>query len=79
MAEIVEYFDTIKENRDKIAELMHKIHKTKAGLWEEASGTVDAKKDYIKSVLADEYKEIALCEAKIEYAYNMSKLEFNDE
>ena len=57
--------------RQDIAELRKERALMKAPLWEEATGTVDAKKDYIKSKIADYDYDISRKEAKIEYSYNM--------
>ena len=60
----------IKEARIKIAEVRFRINAKKSSLWEEATGTVDAKKDYIKFKIADDLKEIELLEADIEWYNN---------
>lgn len=78
-----EYFKNIKICRDMIADTRKTINLKKASLWDEATGTVDAKKDYIKSKLAEEYQIIANAESEIEFNYNMIdvikfKLEFFD-
>lgn len=64
------FMKAIKEYRDEIADLREKRAIKKAPLWEEASGTVDAKKDYIKSKIADIDCEISKLEADIELYYN---------
>lgn len=64
------FMKAIKECRDEIADLREKRAIKKAPLWEEATGTVDAKKDYIKSKIADIDCEIAKLEADIELYYN---------
>ena len=64
------FMKAIKECRDMIADLREKRAIKKAPLWEEATGTVDAKKDYIKSKIADIDCEIAKLEADIELYYN---------
>lgn len=64
------FMRAIKECRDEIADLREKRAIKKAPLWEEATGTVDAKKDYIKSKIADTDCEIAKYEADIELYYN---------
>ena len=58
-------YKQIKEARDKIANTKFAMNIEKPQLWEEATGTVDAKKDYIKSQLANEIKEIIPCILRI--------------
>ena len=65
---------TIKKCRDKIADLKEEKALKKAPLWEEASGTVDAKKDYIKSKIADIDCEIAKLESDVELYYNQIEI-----
>lgn len=68
----IEYWDKeIWDKRNNISELLKKKAEMKASLWSEAEGTVDAKKDYIKSKTATIDDKIRLLEANIEYAYNM--------
>ena len=62
--------DLIQKARQELADLRKQKALLKAPLWEEAQGTVDAKKDFIKSKTANIDKEIAYKEAKIEYLYN---------
>ena len=62
--------DLIQKARQELADLREQKAVMKAPLWEEAQGTVDAKKDYIKSKTADIDKQIAYKEANIEYLYN---------
>ena len=69
-----DFMRVIKECRDEIADLKMKRALKKAPLWEEATGTVDAKKDYIKSKIADIDCEIAKYEADIELYYNQIKV-----
>ena len=72
MIDNIEYwYKEIFDKRNNISELMKKKAEMKASLWSEAEGTVDAKKDYIKSKTASIDDEIRLLEANIEYAYNM--------
>ena len=67
-------YKQIKEARDKIANTKFAMNTKKPELWEEATGTVDAKKDYIKSQLANEIKEISLLESEIEWYNNQIEL-----
>ena len=67
-------YKQIKECRDKIANTKFIINVKKPQLWEEATGTVDAKKDYIKGQLAEELQEIALLENEIEWSSNQVEL-----
>ena len=60
----------IEKSRKELADLQKEKALMKAPLWEEAAGTVDAKKDYIRSKTADIDHEIAYKEANIEYLYN---------
>ena len=62
--------ELIQKARQELADLREQKAIMKAPLWEEAQGTVDAKKDYIKSKTAEIDKEIAYKEANIEYLYN---------
>lgn len=70
IAEKQSCIDLIQTARKELADLKEKKAIAKAPLWEEATGTVDAKKDYIKSKIANTDKEIAYKEANIEYLYN---------
>ena len=70
IAEKESCIDLIQKARQELADLREKKAIAKAPLWEEATGTVDAKKDYIRSKLAETDKEIAYKEANIEYLYN---------
>lgn len=72
--EIEKYVKLIEEERLRIASNKLEINERRSKLWLEAEGTVDAKKDYIKSELASNYDEIRLAEAGIEFDYNMKKL-----
>lgn len=69
--EIKRHYALIFKLRQDIAELRKQKAVMKAPLWEEATGTVDAKKDYIKSQTADIDYNISLKEAEIEYSYNL--------
>ena len=71
--QIREYYDSIQENRIEIANNKALISLNKPDYWEEASSIKLAKEkeDYVKSKIADLNKDIDLCEASIEYAYNM--------
>ena len=69
--EIKRHYDFIHKCREDIAKLRKQRALMKAPLWEEATGTVDAKKDYIKSKIADYDYNISLKEAEIEYSYNL--------
>ena len=62
--------ELIQGARKELADLREQKAVMKAPLWEEAQGTVDAKKDFIKSKTADIDKQIAYKEANIEYLYN---------
>ena len=64
------YVKLIQKTRQELADLREDKAVMKAPLWEEAQGTVDAKKDFIKSKTANIDKEIAYKEANIEYLYN---------
>lgn len=70
IAEKQSCIDLIQKARKELADLREEKAIAKAPLWEEATGTVDAKKDYIRSKLAETDKEIAYKEANIEYLYN---------
>ena len=67
-------YQKIYENRVKIEELNKKKVEMKPRLWEEATGTVDQKKDYIRSRTSDYNMDIHLLEAQIEYSYNLIKV-----
>ena len=62
--------ELIQKARQELADLREDKAVMKAPLWEEAQGTVDAKKDFIKSKTANIDREIAYKEADIEYLYN---------
>lgn len=68
---IKRHYECIHKCREDIAELRKQKAVMKAPLWETASGTVDQKKDYIKSQTADIDYNISLKEAEIEYSYNL--------
>jgi hypothetical protein len=70
IAEKQSCIDLIQKARQELADLKEKRAIAKAPLWEVAEGTVDAKKDFIKSKIANTDKEIAYKEANIEYLYN---------
>ena len=76
---ITEYTETILECRNQIADLKHDKIIARASAWESASGIADQKKDYVRSVVANLDCEISKLEAKIEYCYNMMKMEQGDE
>ena len=65
--QLEENYYHIKTCRLKIADLKKQKAVLKAPLWDEATGTVDAKKDYIKSKTADIDYQIAVVEADIQY------------
>ena len=65
------YIDVVKQGREEIANLKREKALMKPPLWEEATGTVDQKKDYIKSKTAEIDREILIKESNVEYAYNM--------
>lgn len=81
MAEIVEminlkeqFYLAIFEERASIADLKKQKAEMKAPLWEEATGTVDQKKDFIKSKTAEIDYQIAMSEAEIELRYNQARI-----
>lgn len=84
--QIEEYYTSIQENRIEIANNKALIATNKTKAWEDASGIKLAKEkeDFVKSRVADLERDIRLCEASIEYAYNMVgvltyQLELSDE
>lgn len=77
-----EFYNQIYDFRTEIAQLKTEKAQLKPQLWEEATGTVDQKKDFIRSRTADLDYRISECEAGIELAYNLVNLlimEHNDE
>ena len=70
IAEKQSCIDLIQNARKELADLKEQKAIMKAPLWEEAQGTVDAKKDFIKCKTANIDKEIGYKEANIEYLYN---------
>lgn len=68
--QIEQIYKDIRQYRINLAETNAKLNVRKADLWLTADGTVDQKKDYIKSKTADLRKEIELTEAEIEFCYN---------
>lgn len=71
MSDKIKYVEEINKARYKIAEAKENLVNKKAPLWEEATGTVDAKKDFIKSKTSDIQRSIDEHEADIEWYYNM--------
>jgi len=72
--EVEKHYDAIYNLRMELSDLRKERAEQKAPLWEEAVGTVDAKKDYIKSKISHLDSLIAKKEAEIEYKYNLAKL-----
>lgn len=64
-------YDCIYVDKMEIAELKKSKAGVKASLWEEATGTVDQKKDYIKSKTSEIDYKINCIEANIEHSYNL--------
>ena len=71
IAEKQSYIEMISAGRKNIARINHDKILIRAELWDEATGTVDQKKDFIKSKVAEFDYDIATEEANIEYFYNM--------
>lgn len=71
IAEKQSYIEIIKVGRMNIANLKNDKIKARASAWADAEGIADAKKDYVRSVVADIDRDISVEEANIEYAYNM--------
>lgn len=71
IAEKQSYVEIIKTGRKNIAKLKADKIKARADAWSEAEGIADAKKDYVRSQVADIDLEISNEEANIEYCYNM--------
>jgi len=69
-----QFYLAIHDDRVKIAELKQKKAEMKPMLWEEATGTVDQKKDFIKSRTADIDADISVLDADIELRYNQAKI-----
>lgn len=65
-----EIYESIYNDRVKIEELIKAKTELKPKLWEEATGTVDQKKDYIRSRVSDYDMKIHKLESLIEYKYN---------
>ena len=72
--EMDELYDTIYENRCKIAHLKKDKIEVRSDAWSDATGIADQKKDYVRSCVANMDESIDLCEAEIERAYNKIKL-----
>ena len=64
----------IHNKRKEIEDLIKQKTDMKPRLWEEASGTVDQKKDYIRSRTSDLDMKIHKLESDIEYSYNKIKV-----
>ena len=64
-------YEQILDMRCEIANFKKQKAEMKSDLWEDATGTVDQKKDYIKSQTADIDYNISELEAGIELAYNL--------
>ena len=71
IAEKQSYVEIIRAGRKNIAKLKADKIKARADAWSEAEGIADAKKDYVRSQVADVDLEISNEEANIEYCYNM--------
>lgn len=71
IAEKQSYVEIIRAGRKNIAKLKADKIKARADAWSEAEGIADAKKDYVRSQVADIDLEISNEEANIEYCYNM--------
>lgn len=65
------YFEIIRIGRKNIAKLKKEKIEARAKAWSDAEGIADAKKDYVRSMVADFDFEISIEEANMEYAYNM--------
>lgn len=74
ITEIGNTYKKIREYRLEIEELLAQKVEMKPRLWEEATGTVDQKKDYIKSRTSELDSRIHKLEAEIEYCYNLIKV-----
>lgn len=74
--QIKEYYTSIQDNRIEIANNRALIATNKTKAWEDASSIKLAKEkeDFVKSRVAELNRDIDLCEASIEYAYNMINL-----
>ena len=71
IAEKQSYVEIIKVGRKNIAQLKKDRIEARAKAWADAEGIADAKKDYVRSVVADIDMEISIEEANVEYCYNM--------
>ena len=60
----------IHDNRVKIADLKHDMIMIRAEAWKTAEGIADAKKDYVRSQVANLNNLIEILEADIELYYN---------
>ena len=69
-----QFYLAIYKDRVSIADLGKKKAEMKPALWEEATGTVDQKKDFIKSKTAEIDNEIAVLDAEIELRFNQVKI-----
>lgn len=79
-----QYYEKIHDARKRIADAKDSIARERIDAWADAEGTVDQKKDYVKSVIVEYTTEINSAEADIEYYYNMieilnDKLVYEDE
>lgn len=74
--QIKEYYTSIQDNRIEIANNRALIATNKTKAWEDANSIKLAKEkeDFVKSRVAELNRDIDLCEASIEYAYNMINL-----
>lgn len=64
----------IYESRLEIADLKMKKITVRANAWADAEGIADAKKDYVRSRVADFDNQIDVLEAEIELAYNQIRI-----
>lgn len=67
-------YENIHKDRTDIEDLLKEKVELKPRLWEEATGTVDQKKDYIRSRTSELDMKIHKLEADIEYSYNKIKV-----
>jgi len=84
IAEKEKMCNLIQKNREEIADLKKERIELRASLWDEATGTVDQKKDFLRSKTSELDHQIAYKEAYIEYCYNCievlnDRMVFDDE
>ena len=68
------FFKSIHEDREKIADLKQQKVDKKADAWWEAEGTAKQKEDMVRASVSDIDNQIDVLEASIELSYNQIRI-----